>query len=123
MKYLCVGYGNKAKMDALPKEELARLLHDCVPYVEELNRYAGIVMHSSVSWDVVTIRPVNGKPVVTDGPFVEIKEQMGSFFVIDAPNMQEAIQIASLHPSANMGETLGFRIEVRAFGEFDPEAD
>ncbi|HUX50261.1 MAG TPA: YciI family protein [Spirochaetia bacterium] len=121
MKYLCIGYGDKAKMDALPKEELTRLLHDCVPYVEKLNSYKGIIMHSSISWDVTTIRPVRGKPVVTDGPFVEIKEQMGSFFIIEAPDMQEAIRIASLHPSANMGEDLGFRIEVRAFGDFDPE--
>jgi hypothetical protein len=121
MKYLCIGYGDKARMDALPKEEMTKLLGECVPYVEEINRFDGTIMHESLSWEVTTVRPVGGKAVVTDGPFLETREQMGSFFIIEAPTLQEAIRVASLHPSAHLREELGFRIEIRPFGVFDGE--
>ena len=121
MKYLCLGYGDPAKMDALPKEELSKILRRCVPYVEELNKYEGIIVHEAVSWDATTIRAVRGKPMVTDGPFVETREKIGSFFVIEARDLNEAIQVASRHPSANMGEELGWRIEVRPVVEFRPD--
>jgi hypothetical protein len=39
MKYLCLGYGDRAKMDALPKEEMKAVLRQCVPFVEELNKF------------------------------------------------------------------------------------
>ena len=120
MKYLCLGYGDPAKMDALPKEELSKILRRCVPYVEELNKYEGIIAHEAVSWDVTTLRPVKGKPTVTDGPFVETREKIGSFFVIEARDLNEAILVASRHPSANLGEELGFRVEIRPVVEFRP---
>jgi len=121
MKYLCLGYGDPAKMNALPKEELSTLLRKCVPYVEELNKYEGIIAHEGVSWDATTIRAVRGKPTVTDGPFVETREKIGSFFFIEARDLNEAIRVASLHPSANMGEDMGWRIEVRQVTEFRPD--
>ena len=121
MKYLCLGYGDRARMDALPKDELKKILRQCVPFVDELNRFGGMLMHSAISWDVMTLRPSRGKVAITDGPFAETKEQIGSFFVIEARDLNEAIRVASLHPSARMGEDLGWRIEVRAFGEFKPD--
>lgn len=50
---------------------------------------------------------------MTDGPFLETKEQLGSFFVIEADSMEEAVEVASLHPAAIFGEEYGFGIEVR----------
>jgi hypothetical protein len=108
-------------MDALPKEELKKLLRQCVPFVEELNKFEGIIIHEALSWDVTTLRSSKGKVVATDGPFSESKEQIGSFFVFEARDMAEAISVASKHPSARMGEDLGFRIELRQFGEFKPD--
>jgi len=121
MKYLCLGYGDRAKMDALPKEELKKILRKCVPLVEELNKFKGMIIHEAISWDVTTLRSSKGKLTVTDGPFAETKEQIGSFFVFEAQDMAEAIRVASKHPSASMGEDLGWRIEIRPFGEFRPE--
>jgi hypothetical protein len=121
MKYLCLGYGDRARMDALPKEELKRILLQCVPWVEELNRFKGMIIHEALSWDVTTLRPSRGEALVTDGPFAEAKEQIGSFFVIEAQDLNEAIRIASLHPSARLGEDLGWRIEIRPVGEFKSE--
>ena len=121
MKYLVLGYGDPAKMGALPKEELTRILRACVPFVDELNKFKGMIMHEAISWNVTTLRPSKGKVMVTDGPLVETKEQIGAFFVIEARDMAEAISVASKHPSANMGEDLGWRVEIRQFGEFKPE--
>jgi hypothetical protein len=51
--------------------------------------------------------------MVTDGPFVETKEQVGGFFIIEARDLNEAIRVASKHPAANIGEQAGWAIEVR----------
>jgi hypothetical protein len=121
MKYLCLGYGDRAKMVALPKEELQKILRKCVPWVEELNKFKGMILHAAVSWDATTLRASDGEVLVTDGPFAEAKEQIGSFFVIEARDLNEAIRVASNHPSARLGEDLGFRVEIRPFGEFKPD--
>jgi hypothetical protein len=121
MRYLCLGFGDRAKMDAIPEEEMKKILRHCVPFVEELNKFKGMIIHEAISWDVVTLRSSKGKVVVTDGPYAETKEQIGSFFVIEAQDMAEAIRVAFKHPSANMGEDLGWRVEIRAVGEFRPE--
>lgn len=121
MKYLCLGYGDRARMDALPREELKKILRQCVLWVDELNEFKGMLMHEALSWDVTTLRPSKGEALVTDGPFVEGKEQIGSFFVIEAQDLNEAIRVASRHPSARLGENLGWRIEIRQVGELKPE--
>jgi hypothetical protein len=54
-----------------------------------------------------------GKPRVTDGPFAEAKEVVGSYFIIEAEDLRRAVEIASLHPASRIGEGLGFSMEVR----------
>ena len=54
-----------------------------------------------------------GKPRVSDGPFTEAKEVIGSFFLIEAEDMDEAVRIASKHPAAHLGEEMGWGLEVR----------
>jgi hypothetical protein len=70
----------------------------------------------SLEWGVTSVRPRNGRPVVTDGPFVETKEQVGGLIVIEAKDLNEAIRIASLHPAAHLGEDIGWGIEIRPIG-------
>jgi hypothetical protein len=50
-----------------------------------------------------TVRVRDGKPQVTDGPFAETREQLGGFYLIDADNLDQAIQIAGRIPSARDG--------------------
>jgi hypothetical protein len=115
MKFLCLGYLNVEDFDAVPEAERAAIMKicfaQCVPF-----RATGKVIEEeglqAVS-QAKTIRPRNGKPFVTDGPFTESKEQLGSFFVVEAADIDEAVQVASLHPAALMGEEYGFGIEVR----------
>jgi hypothetical protein len=61
-----------------------------------------------------TVRIRNGKLVATDGPFAETKEQLGGFYLIDAGDLNDAVQVASRIPSARLG-----CIEVRPIMEFE----
>ena len=60
-----------------------------------------------------SVRPRNGQPSVTDGPFAETKEQIGAFFIIEARDLDEATRVASQHPAAHLGEEVGWGVEVR----------
>lgn len=113
MKYLCLLYGNQEKMSQLSKEEFAALVERCQVHDSELRQTGAVRTVESLEWDVTTVRPRDGKPTVVDGPFVETRDVVGSFLVIEARDLNDAIRIASLHPAANLGEELGWGIEIR----------
>lgn len=113
MKYLCLLYGNQEKVSKLSKEEFTAVVERCKQYDAELQRTGAVRMVESLEWDVTTVRPKDGQPTVVDGPFVETRDVVGSFMVIEARDLNDAIRIASLHPAANMGEGLGWGIEIR----------
>lgn len=115
MKYLCLLYGNQEKVSQLSKEEFESLVERCKRHDEELHRTGAVTMVESLEWDVTTVRPKDGKPTVVDGPFVETRDVVGSFMIIEARDLNDAIRIASLHPAANMGESLGWGIEIKPF--------
>lgn len=116
MKYLCLAYYNATKFEALPKPELAALVRKCKDHDEELRKTGKMNVLGSLSapqeWK--SIRPGRGKPVVTDGPYSEAKELVGAFFIIEAADMAEAVEIASKHPAARLGADVGWGVEVRA---------
>ena len=68
--------------------------------------------------DSTSVRPKAGKPYVTDGPFAETKEQIGSFFIIEVSDLAAATRIAALHPAAHLGEDVGWGVEVRPIDYF-----
>ena len=115
MKYLCLGYYDERKFDALTQDEIAALAPACRPHDEALRQSGRLVEVGSLgaSKDSVSLRPRNGKVTVTDGPYAETKELVGSYFIIEAENIDEAIRVASLHPAARMNEHLGWGIEIR----------
>ena len=113
MKYLCLAYGDPEKNAKLSPEEFETLKARCGPHDEELRRTGQVVMVESLEWATTTIRARNGKPVVSDGPFVETKEKVGGLFIIEARDLNDAVRVASLHPAARLGEELGFALEVR----------
>ena len=121
MKYLCLAYYDEKAFDALPKRDLDAIVSKCPPYDEALRRSGQLVVQASLgpSRATTTVRPRNGKPTVTDGPFVETKEQVGGFFIIEARDLNDAIRVASKHPAANLGEQVGWAIEVRAIDGYE----
>ena len=116
MKYLCLAYGDQKKMETLSKEQLAALFERCQAYDAELKATGQLLEGKSLDWDTVTLRPTGGKPLVSDGPFVETKEKVGGLIVIEARDLNDAIRVASLHPAARMGAELGWALEIRPIG-------
>jgi hypothetical protein len=103
MRYLCLVYLDEKRLDELPDE-------DCVAYDASI-RASGKCIASEALESVqtaTTVRMRNGKLAVTDGPFAETKEQLAGFYMIDARDLDEAIQLASNIPPARVGS-----IEVR----------
>lgn len=115
MKFLCLAYYDLEAFDATPGEELRAIVTQCPPHDAELRESGHLLSLASLAGvrASVSLRPRGGKPTVTDGPFMETKEQIGSFFLIEAADMAEAIRIASLHPAALLGEKIGWGIEIR----------
>ena len=119
MKYMCLAYGNKAKMEALSKAEMDALFTECQPYVEDLHKSGHLITDEGLRWETTSIRPRNGTVSITDGPFTGTNEQVGGVFVIEARDLNQAILVASKHPAAHMGERLGWGIEVRPIAVFE----
>jgi hypothetical protein len=115
MQYLVLAYYHEKTFLALTPEEIRAVVENCGPLDGALQATGkvSIVASLAATKETVSVRPRKGKPIVTDGPYVETKEQLGSFFIIEAADMQEAIQLASLHPAANLNEDLGWGIEIR----------
>jgi len=98
MKYLCLVYLDEKRLDELPDE-------DCVEYDSAI-RTSGCCLASEALQPVqtaTTVRMRNGTLSITDGPFAETKEQLAGFYMIEARDLNEAIQIASKIPPARVG--------------------
>ena len=115
MKYLCLAYYDEKKFETLTKADMAEIGRKCAPFDGELHRSGHLLEVGSLALtkDSVSLRPNQGKVTVTDGPYAETKEQLGSYFLIEARDLNEAIQVASLHPAARLNEHLGWGIEIR----------
>jgi hypothetical protein len=98
MKYLCLVYLDEKRLDEVPAEE-------CIEYDADV-RAKGYCLASEALQSVQTstsVRVRNGKLSITDGPFAETKEQLAGFYMIEARDLNEAIQIASKIPPARIG--------------------
>src|SRR5919198_294511 len=103
MKYLCLVYLEAEKLHAVPDRECAACGNGL--------RERGILVAAEPLQPVetaTTVRVRNGKVSVTDGPFAETKEQLAGFYLIDARDLNEAIQVAARIPPATVGS-----IEIR----------
>jgi hypothetical protein len=114
MKYLCIAYEEERKLNELSRSEWQALRQETLDYVETLRkRGLLIITHALQSASTAsTVRIRSGKLAVTDGPFAETKEQIGGFFLIEASDFNEAIEVAAKWPSARIGS-----IEVRPIEE------
>ena len=110
MKYLCLAYEEESKLNALSRREWAALRAETLNYVAELEESGYLILAKPLQSvrTAATVRVRSGKVTVTDGPFAETKETLGGFFLIEARDLNEAIQVAAKWPSARLGS-----IEVR----------
>ena len=121
MKFLCLGYFDPEKMKARPKEEIDAIMRECQPHLQKFYKSGQVILDAGLELETKSLRRVNGEVSVLDGPFVETKEMIGSTFIIEAEDMQEAVRIASLHPTTQVaaGEQFGWRIEIRPIHYFE----
>jgi hypothetical protein len=121
MKYLCLAYYDEKQFGALSESALQALVSQCPPHDDALRQSGHLLVQASLGATSasVSVRPRNGRPAVTDGPFTETKEQVGGFFIIEARDLNEAILVASKHPAALLGEHVGWGIEVRPIEFFE----
>ena len=110
MKYMCLVYGEERAMQMVDDNE-------CVANGEALRRGGHYVAAESLQpvSTAATVRVRDGKIAVTDGPFAETKEVVAGFYLIDARDLQEAIQLAAKIPPARVGA-----IEVRPVRQLGP---
>lgn len=113
MKYMLLAYGNEEKFNQMSKDELAEVGEKCERFDAEMQAAGEVTWGGSLNWDSKSLRLKEGKLVVTDGPFAETKEVVGGVVIIEAPDFDAAVKLASLHPAARMGEELGWGIELR----------
>lgn len=105
MKYLCLVYYDEKKMQQLSQQEWDSLNQECMGCVEDLTNGGHFLDGAPLlSTDTATtLRVRDNKPLVTDGPFAETKEQLAGFYMLDARDMNEAIRLAEKIPPARYG--------------------
>ena len=104
MRFLCLGYVEPHALERLTDDERDAFDRDCRAYSDALRR-SGHLLRSEALQPVdtaVTIRLRDGRMSSTDGPFAETKEHLGGFILIEAADMEEAVQIAARAPGARL---------------------
>ena len=105
MKFVCLGYYDEKAWDGMPQSEQNALVDECLAYddvLRENNRFAGGEALQP-SGTAATVRYDKGKVLVTDGPYSETKEQIGGILVLEARDLDHAIELMSKHPGVKSG--------------------
>lgn len=105
MKYLCLLYDNEETFAALPEAEMSAVMGEYFAFTNETIAAGKFVAGEELAptHTATTVRVRKGATTTTDGPFAETKEQLGGFYLIDAVDLNDAIQIAARIPAARTG--------------------
>ena len=112
MKYICLGYLEPGRFEGMSESERNAVLDECFSYNDELRRNGHLIAEEALqpASTAVIVDWKNGKVAVTDGPYAETKEQLGGLQVIEARDLNHAIQLISQSPGLRLGCGL---IEIR----------
>jgi hypothetical protein len=116
MKYLCLIYEDETAFGKMPKAEAGKMMGEYQAYTADIKRSGHYLGGNALqpTQAASTVRVRNGKISTTDGPFAETKEQLGGYYLVEAKDLNDAIQVAARIPSARWGS-----IEVRPIMEFN----
>jgi len=105
MKYICLGYVNEKKWETISESEQNALIDECLAYDDVLrkNGHFGGGEALQSHRNATTLRWKNGKVFVTDGPYAETKEQLGGILILEARDLNHAIELMSKHPGVKVG--------------------
>lgn len=116
MKYLCLIYEDEQTWARMPKPEADKVMSEYFAYTNGIKQSGHYLGGNALQRTdtATTVRVRNGKVSTTDGPFAETKEQLGGYYLVEAKDLNDAIQVASRIPSSKFGS-----IEVRPIMVFD----
>jgi hypothetical protein len=105
MKYICLGYIAPNKFENLSETERNAMVDECFNYDDELRTNGHFAGGEALQPPqmAATLRWENGKVAITDGPYAETKEQLGGILILEARDLNHAIQIMSKHPGVKAG--------------------
>jgi len=105
MKYICLGYLEPGKFENMSESERNTVLDECFSYNDELRKNGHLLAEEPLqpANTAVTLDYKNGKVAVTDGPYTETKEQLGGIQVLEARDLNHAIQLISQSPGLRLG--------------------
>jgi hypothetical protein len=114
MKYLCLIYDEEKLWETMPKDKAETIMGEYRAFTGDIQKSGHYVggYQLQPTQAATTVRIRNGRVSTTDGPFAETKEQLGGYYLIEAKDLNDAIQVASRIPSAKYGS-----IEVRPLVE------
>jgi hypothetical protein len=105
MKYICLGYMGEETWERMSEGERNAFVDECFTYDDDLRKNGHFIGGEALQGprDAVTLRFEKGKVSVTDGPYAETKEQLGGILVLEANDLNHAIQLMSNHPGVRGG--------------------
>jgi hypothetical protein len=105
MKYVCLGYIEPGKLEGLSESERNAMMDSCFTYDDVLRKNGHFAGGEALQppGSAVTLRARGGKVTVTDGPYAETKEQIGGILILEARDLNHAIQLMSKHPGVQAG--------------------
>ena len=116
MKYILLVHHDEESFRKRPEAERQQMLQESVQLAQQLNSSGHYLSAAPLhpSSETVCVRVRDGKPLLTDGPFAETREQLGGYFLINARDKEEAIRIAARIPGARIGT-----VEIRQVPEVE----
>lgn len=115
MRYLCLIYDDEQTMSAMPKSQADALMNEYSAFTEDMRESGHFIAGEALQpvQTATTLRERSGRLATVDGPFAETKEQLGGFYLIEARDLNEALQVAARIPSVRTGS-----VEVRPVVDF-----
>jgi hypothetical protein len=117
MKYICLGYYDKGKFDGMTEAERNAMFDSCFEYDDRLrangNWSGGEALQAAET--ALTLSWKNGTVATTDGPYTETKEQLGGILILEARDMNHAVQLIGQHPALTYGNVF----EIRPAGDLN----
>jgi len=102
MKYICFGYLDVKNWEKKSQNEQNAMIDECLAYDNTLKKNGNWISGEGLQ-SATTLRYQNGKVSVTDGPYAETKELLGGLLILEARDLNQAIQLISNHPGIKMG--------------------
>jgi hypothetical protein len=105
MRYICLGYTEEKMWENITESHAKQMMDECFDYDDMLRKNGHFAGGEALQpgKNAVTLRWENGKVSVTDGPYAETKEQLGGILILEANDLNHAIQLMSQHPGVRLG--------------------